>query len=101
MGQIQLLVVSLLLGSGLAWAQAGAPGSRGNPSGLDRDPQRREQIRESLKTVRQPANGPDILFDRNVVPVPPPPNYHLTPQGKAELREQLRREQNENRRGRP
>lgn len=96
MGQI-LLCMSFCLASGLASAQGAPPGSRGGVSPPDRDAQRREQIREVLKQGRgtgTPSNGGSFL-------VSSPPPYQLTPQGRAELREQLRRERNDNRRELP
>lgn len=99
MGQI-LFSVSLCLASSLVCAQGAPPDGRGSVPPPDRDAQRREQIREVLK----PGRAPVIVAPSpggNSVLVASPPAYQLTPQGRAELREQLRRERYENRGVRP
>lgn len=109
MGHI-LLCMSFFLASGLASAQGFPPGSRSNHAPPDRDAQRREEIREVLKTGRTgggsvpPMNVPPPtvpLGSGGTVVLVAPPSYQLTPQARAELREQLRRERYENGRGRP
>jgi hypothetical protein len=87
-----LLFLSPLLVSGLVSAQ-GAPLP-------DRDAQRREQIRDVLKSGRT-GNTPGPMPSNSPVLLAQPPHYQLSPQGKAELREQLRREQNDYRGPRP
>jgi len=87
--------MSFCLASGLASAQGAPPVGRSSMPPPDRDAQRREAIREVLKPGRDGVSTASI--NRNsVVPVSPPP-YQLTPQARAELREQLRRERYDNR----
>jgi len=89
----------LFLGTVPGWAQVGPPGGYGNFPPDDRDQQRREQIREVLKSGRQTVGSQGRPAGNAVVLAPVSPSYHLTPQARAELREQLRRDQNESRRG--
>ena len=91
-----LLYLSICLAAGVASAQAGPPFTRVSPPPPDRDPQRREQIREVLKPARNAGSGAQVPTTDSVV-LAPPSQYQLTPQGRAELREQLRREQIQNR----
>lgn len=109
MGQF-LFCMSFFLASGLASAQGAPPGSRGNQPPSDRDAQRREEIREVLKTGRTGGvSVPPMTVPPPTVPqgsggavlLVSPQSYQLTPQARAELREQLRRERYEHGRGRP
>lgn len=110
MRQILFLSVTLAAASGCAWAQPGPPGGRAGPGGgpvagpgagqVTVDPKVQRQIREVLQ-INRPAAGvmePDPIPTADRQPTPP---YQLTPEGKAQMREQLRRDRdpNESRRG--
>jgi hypothetical protein len=79
-------------------AQPGQRPGQGDPQQLVRD-QRRNELREVLRPPRQAGFGMETTT-AHAEPVVPP-SHHLTPEGRAELREQLRREHNDNRRQRP
>ena len=82
------------------WAQPGQRNGAGDTLPDARE-QRRSELREVLKPRRQGAYEPDSAA---LGPTPvnaPRPSRHLTPQERLELREQLRREQNESLRIRP
>lgn len=85
------------LGTGAVSAQPGPRTEPGEPP-ADARQQRRVELREVLAPGRQPgyASGTNTATLTNA----PAPSRHLTPQERFELREQLRREQNENRRNR-
>jgi hypothetical protein len=99
MGKIRFYV-SMSLAASLASAQGAPPAERGSVYPPDPGAQRRVEIREVTMQGRvggvgvPPAGGPSIM------PAPPPP-YQLTPKGRAELREQLRRERLEKQGDRP
>jgi hypothetical protein len=102
MGKIRFSV-SLCLAASLASVQAAPPAERGGVYASDLGAQRRVEIREVTMQGRGGGVGVPPASGTSVTPASPPP-YQLTPQGRAELREQLRRERyarNEKRGDRP
>jgi hypothetical protein len=103
MGNIRFSV-SLCLSATLASAQAAPPAERGGVYPSDPGAQRRVEIREVTMQGRGGGVGVPLAGGTSVMPASPSPPYQLSPQGRAELREQLRRERyerNEKRGDRP
>jgi len=92
-----LVTIPFCLCALAVWAEPGPRASQGDPQQILRD-QRRSELRDVLRPPRPSDFGPVSTSVR--VEPPAPPSRHLTPQERAELREQLRREQNESRRNR-
>lgn len=89
------LCVTFCLVSGLAMAQGVPPERRVGSLAANQEARRGGDIREVLKNVNTGASAPAVP-GANPVPMTTPP-YQLSPKGRAELREQLRREQQEQR----
>jgi hypothetical protein len=93
----RLIVTFLFFGCSMpALAQPDRQPGQGDRQQLVRD-QRRSELREVLRPSRV------VVSDTTTAQanVPTPPSHHLTPEGRAELREQLRREQGGTRRQQP
>lgn len=89
----RVLVIFLLCTSAAAVpAQPGGQQALADRLQVERD-QRRNELREVLRPPRTVV--PDTTTAQADVP---PPVHHLTPQGRAELREQLRQDKNGTRR---
>ena len=93
-----LVFLPLYVCSAAVLAQPGPWSGQGDPQQQVRD-QRRNELREVLRPPRQAGFGLETTTARADSPLPP--SHHLTPEGRAELREQLRREQYDTRRARP
>jgi hypothetical protein len=93
MGKIRFYV-SLCLAACLASAQAAPPAERGGVYPSDPGVQRRVEIREVTMQGRGGGVGVPPGSGTSVMPASSLP-YQLTPQGRAELREQLRRDRYE------
>ena len=93
MGKIRFYV-SMSLAASLASAHGAPPAERSGVYPPDLGAQRRGEIREVTMQARVGGIGGPPASGNSVTP-PPPPSYQLTPKGRAELREQLRRERSE------
>lgn len=92
----RILVIFVLCASSAAVpAQPGGQQAHADRLQLERD-QRRSELREVLRLPRTVV--PDTTTAQADVP---PPVHHLTPQGRAELREQLRQDKSGTRRPTP
>lgn len=91
-----------LLLTGIASAQPGGPGPQRGERLFDRQVDR-QQLRGELRGATRPQRPADS--DPTAVatadPVPVTPVRHLSPRERAELRQQLRREQADGRRANP